>query len=291
MTENIETPGTVIGLKSVLSQFRWQISLTWSLVQLEGVVWVLLPAVLGYAIDGVLLGEMQGVLWLTSLLIVGVAIGTGRRLYDTRVYTHIYARVATNTIKLQKSQKASLSVTVTRSQLVKELIDFFEYDLTDGFMSLVTIIGALFMLPFFEIRVFFACLFGAILIVIIYLISEKKIFGYNRELNNELENQVNVIDRMPLPGVFRFYRRIAGWRVRLSDLESFNFFLVDFIIVVLIIASVFLSAQATGASAGSIFTVVTYVTNFAEGVFMLPLLFQQYVRLKEISERLGRVEE
>ena len=274
------------GLASVYQQFRWRIILTWFLVFLEGVIWVLLPAVLGKAIDSVLIQQWEGVVWLAVLLVVGVLIGTGRRLYDTRVYTHIYTRVATNTVKQQKQQDASLSVTVTRAQLVQELIDFFEYDLPEGFIALVAILGALVMLPFFEMRVFFACLLGTVLIVLIYRLSEGRIFDYNRKLNDELENQVNVIEKMPLLNIFRFYRRIAGWRVRLSDLESLNYFFVDVIIIILILASVFLAAQAQGATAGSIFAVVTYVTNYAEGVFMLPLIFQQYVRLKEISLRL-----
>ena len=153
MTEVLTGSRARTGLKGIFRQFRWQILLTWGLVLMEGVIWVLLPAVLGFAIDSVLVGKLNGVYWLASLLIVGVLIGTGRRLYDTRVYTHIYTRVATNTVRKQKSRDASLSVTVTRSQLVKELVDFFEYDLTEGFMALISLAGALIMLPFFEIRV------------------------------------------------------------------------------------------------------------------------------------------
>ena len=208
-----------VGLASIYQQFRWRILLTWFLVFLEGVVWVLLPAILGRAIDSVLIGQWAGVIGLLVLLLVGVFIGTGRRLYDTRVYANIYTRVATSTVKQQKLNDTSLSVTVTRAQLVQELIDFFEYDLPEGFIALVAIIGALIMLPLFELRVFFACLLGTALII-------------------------------------------------------------------LILASVFLAAQSQNATTGSIFAVVTYVTNYAEGVFMLPLIFQQYVRLKEISQRL-----
>ena len=94
------------GLASVYQQFRWRILLTWFLVFLEGVIWVLLPAVLGKAIDSVLIQQWEGVVWLAVLLVVGVLIGTGRRLYDTRVYTHIYTRVATNIVKQQEQQGA-----------------------------------------------------------------------------------------------------------------------------------------------------------------------------------------
>jgi hypothetical protein len=286
MEKNSKKIKSKTGLQGIFSQFRWQILLTWTLVLLEGSIWVVMPAVLGKAIDSVLIGEWDGVILLTAVLVVGVIIGTARRLYDTRVYAHIYTRVATNTVKRQQQSNSSLSVTVTRSQLVKELIDFFEFELTEGFIAVVLLLGALIMLPFYEMRVFISCLIGTLLIILIYKFSEGRIFKYNHELNNELKNQVNVIENFPLTGIFRFYRRMASWRIRLSDLESFNYFLVDIIIIVLLLLSVFFAAQAQDATAGSIFAVVTYVTNYAEGVFMLPLIFQQYVRLKEISQRL-----
>jgi hypothetical protein len=77
--------------------------------------------------------------------------------------------------------------------------------------------------------------------------------------------------------------------VKLSDLETLNFGIIEVILFVLAIFTLYLSASAIDATAGSIFSIVTYILEFSNGIFMLPIVFQQVIRLQEISTRLKSI--
>ncbi len=73
--------------------------------------------------------------------------------------------------------------------------------------------------------------------------------------------------------------------IPLSDLESYDYIAVQLLIGTLIITSVFFGISAQ-LSTGAIFAMVTYLLDFSFEVLTLPLIFQQFIRLKEITNRI-----
>ena len=276
-------------LKSIFKQYKWKISLTFLLLVLENIAKVLQPLVLGIAINDLINGKNDG-LWLFCILYgAGFIIGTIRRYYDTRAYTSIYTNVASEIAEIQNEKEVPVSAIAARSALVKELIDFFEHDITQAFTSTISVIGALIMLALFDWWIFAGCLISIVLIVIIYSMSSKRIYNYNIGLNDELEHRIDILEARKQPGIFNHFKNIARWLVKMSDLETINFSIIEVILFVLAIFALYASASAVNATAGSIFSVLTYVLEFSTGVFMLPIIFQQLIRLREISSRLKTI--
>jgi hypothetical protein len=81
-------------------------------------------------------------------------------------------------------------------------------------------------------------------------------------------------------------QRAGRYRIQLSDLEAINFGLSESLLFVLVMFSL-LVAALRNPSPGEIFAVLSYVIEFAEGIYALPILFQQMIRVKEISRRLS----
>ena len=76
------------------------------------------------------------------------------------------------------------------------------------------------------------------------------------------------------------------WNIRLSDLEAANFGINWVFMIALLVFAV--SAAVTEAPEyGAVFALVMYVFQFMESVMMLPLFYQQWLRLREISGRLA----
>ncbi len=280
---------TDYSIKAIFKRYKGKIIATFSLLTLENVFKVLQPLVLGIAINDLIASSYDGLWLFCGLYAASFVIGVIRRYVDTRAYTYIYTHVASEIIELQNSKQVSVSTIAGRTALVKELVDFFEHDITQGFTALITVVGALVMLSFFDWWLFGGCLITVILIVIIYAFSKNRIYNYNTALNDELEQRVAVLEARQHAGIFGHFKNISKFLVKLSDLETLNFGLIEIILFVLAIFALYTSASAPDASAGDIFAVLTYVLEFSGGIFMLPIIFQQIIRLKEISARLKTI--
>ncbi len=73
-------------LRTLLRLFWFKITVTWALTLLETGLWVILPLLLGFTIDGLLIGDF-GPLWQMVGVLVGlVLVAVVRQLIDTRIF-------------------------------------------------------------------------------------------------------------------------------------------------------------------------------------------------------------
>jgi ABC-type multidrug transport system fused ATPase/permease subunit len=274
-----------ITLNNLFSKYKFEISLTFTLLTIESILLVLIPYSIGLSIDSLNNDSFRGIYILALVLFLILIMSTGRRLYDTRVYSRIYALLCTNMIKNYKKNAVDTSTIVTRSSLIKELVDFFEHDLTEAYTSLIGIIGAIVMIFYLNHIVFLICLVSLILIFFVYKVSEKKIFNENSNLNTELENRLNIIKSKNL-FLMNHFRKITRSMIKLSDIESYNYVVFQVVIALVILGALFIGVKSD-LTIGSIFSMLAYVLDFSLEVLILPIIFQQFIRLKEITARIN----
>lgn len=77
------------------------------LVLLEAGAMLLLPLVIGFAIDGLLANNYSGVWQLTAVGFGVLTFGSLRRLYDTRVHSGIYVDLSTETVENDQTSNTS----------------------------------------------------------------------------------------------------------------------------------------------------------------------------------------
>jgi len=277
----------LFSLLSIFKRFKRKISLTFILLSMENILNLLIPFFLGIAINDLINGKYDGVLYFSVIFFGMLIVGVIRRVYDTRVYAGIYSNLATETVESQIQKRSSDSQVVARSNLVEKISDFFEYELPTGFTSLFAVVGSIIMLFIFDYKIFVAGIGAIILIVLVYVFSEKKIFGYNKSMNDQLDKHVDIISSKKKESIFSHFKKIAFWKIKLSDLESLNYGIIEVILFGLIIFTLVIAATQTNATPGSIFAILAYVIDFAEGVGMLPFIYQQKVRLDEIVTRIN----
>ncbi len=272
-------------LLAIFKRYKLRISLTLLFVLMEAAAMLFLPLLIGMAIDGLINGDNSG-LWKLGALGFGVLVsGSLRRFYDTRVYSSIYTDLSTETIEGQKS--ASTSAINARITMLRELVEFLENQLPELITSLASLIGAIGILLFLDFEIFLGCLVIMLLIIIVFAVTGKFTTKLNYHYNNAAEEQVDVIKNRHQKPVRGFMKRLMGWNIKLSDLETVIFGVIWLGMIVLMLFSV-IQAVGTGIDikAGAVMATVMYVMQFAEGAGMLPLYFQQFLRLGEISSRL-----
>lgn len=269
-------------LAGIWNKYRLKIAGTLSLLTLERLMGVAVPFVLGVAINDLIEGSLRGVWWLVGLEFSALAIGTVRRLYDSRVYARVYSDVADSTAQ---RQDLSVSRRAARMSLARELVDFFEWDMPELLAASIGIVGALSMLIYMLPSVGGLSILVGLLVGVVFVLSRGRMFSLNTLLNNELERQVTMLESDRPFLRLRHLSRLARWRIHLSDLEASNFAIAELMLSALIIGAVVVTVK-TGLSVGEIFAVLTYLIGLADNLLVLPTTYQQSVRAQEIGGRI-----
>ncbi|MCP4131417.1 MAG: hypothetical protein GY754_10590 [bacterium] len=274
-----------IALKDIFRQYRKRILFTWMLAACESGIVLLFPLFMGFAIDDLLQKNYTGILYLVCFGITALLMGAGRRFYDTRLYSKIYVEVTPDLVAFEREKESSTSVITARTNLATELVEFLENSLPEIIESVIGLAGTFVIIFFLSIEVFWGCLVSSFLIVLVYIFSSDRILYFNKEFNDLYEKNVDVLEKNHRPGIISHFQGLMKWNIKLSDLETMNYSLIWVFLISLMIYSIVVVVQNGANSYGMVFSNLSYVMHFIESVIILPLFYQQFVRLKEISQR------
>ena len=278
--------GQGISLRSIFQRFRFRIIVTWILVLGDAGLVLLFPLFMGNAIDDYLDGSFTGLWYLASLGLLSLLLGAGRRFYDTRIYAGIYSTVAPELVDQEKARDSTVSVTSARAGLATELVEFLENSLPQIINSAIGLGGTLVIILLLNVQVFVACTIATVLIASIYLITGKRTYRLNSGYNEELERRVEVLSEDNRSFIVDHFKRLMRWNIRLSDLETTNFSLSWILLMGVLLYSIVAIVEGGVVAYGRVLAVLMYVFSYIESVIMLPLFYQQVVRLREITHRL-----
>lgn len=191
-------------------------------------------------------------------------------------------------IQNETNKDASVSRISARTGLLTEFVEFLENSMPEMINALISVVGILAIIATLNIDVFFACLSILGLIVFIYTITGKFNYKLNTKYNNQLEKQVDVLTARDSIAIKSFYQELMRWNVKLSDLETINYFVIWVGVIAVFIYTPITVIGAGILSYGLVFSIIMYVLNYAGSIVSFPLFIQQVIRLKEISARLAK---
>ena len=212
---------------------------------------------------------------------MGIAIA--RRVVDSRAYARIYAQLGEELVGRQS--ESSTSTKTARLGMLREIVEFFENSLPELITSVLQLAGTILILSTLNLPIFGGCVAVVGVTVAVYALTGRLTTRYNRRLNDEHERQVDAVESGDAVRVGRHIRDMMRWNIKLSDLEAANFGIVWLFMIGLLVYSIEAAAEKTVAY-GTVFAIVMYVFQFMESIASLPLYYQQWLRLREISGRL-----
>ncbi len=121
--------------------------------------------------------------------------------------------------------------------------------------------------------------------VVLNRLYSRRTFELNRQLHDQLETEVDVIDHSQEPSVRRHYDAVASWRVKLPDCEALNFGTMELFVLGVMVLSMLRTCSSLTASPGDIFAVFRYVLMLLMGIDGVPKLVQQFSRLRDLTLR------
>ncbi len=273
-------------MRSVLLEFKWQLIFIFFLILVESAIELLIPLFIGFAIDNVLEGSYRGAIQLGVLGTFIILIGGGRRFFDSRIYARIYRRLGNET--LLKIEKDLTSVKTARLGMVNEIIEFLENSLPALISTIIGMIGVVIIIASLNLNVFLLGLVATFLVFLIYFLTRTKTTSLNSAYNNEFEKQVDVITTNDDIMLALHLKNMMKWNIKLSNLEVFNFSMSWLILMAFLVLSLVFSVSAGNVAYGALFSLIIYVFQYIESVIALPVFYQNWLRLKEIKERLEK---
>ncbi len=283
MSENAQK----ISLPLLMRRYWRRTAFTWFLVVLDGFLFLLFPLAIGWSVDGLIQGETGGLLALALLCFLVLLTGSGRRFYDTRVYSGIYQEISREFVERENRRGAPVSRTAARASLFTELVEFLENSLPEIVNQMINFGGTLLVIALLDIHIFLNCLIGAVFTLLVFSSSEKRIIALHKGMNDEQERQVAVIEQNQIAQIKAHFRKMMRWNIRLSDLETWNYAAAWAILASVLIASIAASVTPGQTQYGQIVALIMYVFGFIESVLVFPLFYQQLLRLGDISRRLS----
>jgi len=270
-----------------MNKHRSQLLLTYILFSLEMLGGLLRPFFLGMAINDLVKGSYQGLIVLSVVHIVTLTVGTLRHMYDTRTYSAIYVSLVTKFLS-RRIYQSDVSKLSAHSTLAREFVDFLEFDLVYVIEAAYNIFGSLILMFFYDASVVLLCLAVLLPVIAISYKYGKKMKHLNKLKNDELEHQVDVITSGNAKNLKEHYNNLRRWQIKTSDQEAWNFGFMEFLVMIVLGASLLLTYKTSGAAilAGNVVGIFFYVSNFAKGLETIPYTVQRLSSLTDITRRI-----
>jgi len=266
---------------------RYQLIFTYSLFSLEMLGNLLRFYFFGEAINDLIKGSYHGLIVLTVVHLVYLLIGTIRHMYDTRTYSAIYTSLVTKFLS-RRFSKIEVSKLSAHSTLAREFVDFLEHDLVYVIEAGYNLLGSLIILFFYDKTVVLICLGILLPVIIVSRFYGRKMKMLNKQKNDELEKQVDIISTGNNTIIRQHYDNLRKWQVKISDKEAWNFGFMEIMVLVVIGVSLLVSKQMHGSTvlAGSLFGIYSYILKFASGLDTIPYTLQRLSSLSDITRRI-----
>jgi ABC-type multidrug transport system fused ATPase/permease subunit len=273
-------------LSALARRHRFRLTLTYALTLTEYACRILYPALIGYAIDQLLKGNMWGLAPLLGTWLFHATIGLGRQVYDTYAFTHIYNEMVIETVERQRNRGVESEKIAARVSLSRELVDFFQYEIPALTASVILFLGSIIMLFAYDVVIGIYAAIALIPISLAYAWFGKRSYRLNRGLNNRLEREVEIVQSRPLAQVARHLLRARKWRISISNAQAGTWSVIELVMLVLTAATLTRLAGIDGITPGIIYAVIAYIFDYYESVNDLPIFIQNTSRAWDIGERI-----
>jgi len=274
-----------LSLGSLVRTYWPQVLITWVLTLIETALLAALPLLIGYSIDGLLDGDASPFFWLVSVMGALLVLAVGRRVYDTRAYGSMRVKLGAALIK--RVDAKPVSAVNARLGMSRELVDFLESEAPVIMTGSIQVIVAITILYSLHGVFAGAAGFATVAVLLIYAVSGKRFFVFNRALNQQVEEQVGVLQFGTTTAIRNHLWSLRRHEVKISDTEALVYGLIFAVLMLMLSFNLWFAATQTGVSPGQIFSIVTYSYEFLESAVVLPAALQSLTRVSEITQRIN----
>lgn len=286
-------------LAEVFRRHRTGITVALLLVVIEHVAWIVEPTIFGTVIDAFIdRSEDPSIAYLAPLLVwIGVfALNSGagvlRRAMDDRIYLRAYEDIAVSVASATKAAGHPPAIVAGRTELAREFVWFFQYQLPDIFEQSVDIVGATIALTLYDWRIGLTTMLIVLPLLQITRWYNSRILLLQKDLHDRRETSYAVYATGDPERIRSFVRETSRPQIAISGWSATNFGIVRASLLVIFLVVLHIAIDLAEFSVGDIYAIVAYLWTFVTSSEYLPDVMESWTSLKDISRRVrsGMVE-
>jgi ABC-type multidrug transport system fused ATPase/permease subunit len=268
----------------IFKEYKYKLSLIYLFMLITELSIISQPFLLGKSIDGLISG---GWFWIVLLFLsysISNLFNYKRMVYDTKVYTQIYNDIV---LRFLKKSNDDNSIKVARTDMAHDIVGVLEGYVHYYIATIITIFGSIGFIYYSNYKVGLLVTLALIVIIFAVLMFYKKIRQGINVRNNHYENKVTAVQNGYEASV-SFFNRRRKLEIFESTLQGKNWFLVGMIkSIFLVLSIIILITTSNDITTGSVVTIYSYVNNFLISLMSIPVAFEMYSRLSNITKRIN----
>jgi ABC-type multidrug transport system fused ATPase/permease subunit len=287
-----------MAFREIALQYRHSIGLVLLFVLIENVSFIIEPTFFGKLLDSLIehFYDHEKVDYFLPLFIwiivylINVVGGTLHRLFNGKVYSKMYADIATKVVIESNSRGDHSSKMLVRAELVKEYIVFFKERLPEIMWQLSATAGAIIALFFYDFRIALVCLAVTVPIAYINNLNRKNVTILQKEVHDNQEELFGLMESRDTARISRFYSSTILPKIRIAKWNAFDYGSVKVLLVIVFIAVLFICVDVDKFSTGRIYSIVSYLWTFIASTEYLPELMESVAAIKDLNTRFSQDE-
>jgi ABC-type multidrug transport system fused ATPase/permease subunit len=229
-------------------------------------------------------------IWIIVYLI-NVVGGTLHRLFNGKVYSKMYAEIATNVVIESKAHGDHSTRMLVRTELVKEYIVFFKERLPEIMWQLSATAGAIIALFFYDYRIALVCLAVTIPIAYINNLNRKNVTLLQKEVHDNQEELYKMMESKDTVRIGQFFNSTISPKTRIAKWNAFDYGSVKILLVIIFVVVIFICVDVDKFTTGRIYSIVSYLWTFIASTEYLPELMESIAAIKDLNTRFSHDKE
>jgi ABC-type multidrug transport system fused ATPase/permease subunit len=282
-----------MAFKEIAIKYKYSIALVMLFVLIENVSFIIEPTFFGKLLDTLIdhFYDHEKIDYILPLIIwimvylLNVIGGSLHRLFNGRVYSKMYASIATDVVIESQARGDQFSKMLVRAELVKEYIVFFKERLPEVMWQLSATAGAIIALFFYDYRIALVCISVTLPIAFINNLNRKNVTRLQKDIHDNQEELFTLIENKDTSKISEFYQKTVSPKTRIARWNAFGYSTGKVLLVIIFIAVLFICVDVDKFSTGKIYSIVAYLWTFIASTDYLPELMESLASVKDLNER------
>ena len=284
--------------KQILQTFKVPIAVVISFVLIENIAWIAEPTFFGNLLDALInhFYDKEKANYMVPLFIwiciylINVLGGSLSRYYGGRIYSKMYADIATRVIFQSKKRGHPISQVLARAVLAKEYIVFLKDRLPEITWQISATGGGIIALFFYDWRIAGVAFLVVFPVVYINNLYRKNVVTLQKNIHDTTEDLYRIVDAKDSSKIQEFYHDMVLPQTKIAKWNSIDYAIIKVLLMIIFIAVLFICVDVDNFSTGKIYAIVSYIWTFITSTEYLPGLMESLTSVRELSVRLKEEE-
>ena len=284
--------------KQILQTFKGPIAIVTGFVILENVAWIAEPTFFGTLLDALIdhfydkeaANYMVPLIFWILIYLINVLGGAMSRYFGGRIYSKMYADIATRVIVQSKKRGHPISQVLARAELAKEYVVFLKERFPEISWQLSATGGGIIALFFYDWRIAGVALLVVFPVVFINNLYRKNVVTLQKNIHDTREDLYSVVEAKDSSKIHQYYHNMVLPQTKIATWNSIDYAIIKVLLMIIFIAVLFICVDVDNFSTGKIYAIVSYIWTFITSTEYLPGLMESLTSVRELSTRLKEEE-